>query len=81
LKLVHADATIKAHRFTTDNQGDIDHIEDFSIPVKTGQMIMIDVLGLHMNRSYFRHPGRSQLNDFTAMYWGRDVAEFKPDRF
>ncbi|KAJ7665990.1 cytochrome P450 [Mycena polygramma] len=65
MKIVHADTTIKAHRFTTNGKGEVDDVQDISVPVKTGSMIMIDVLGLHNN----------------PMYWGSDVAEFKPDRF
>ncbi|KAJ7778095.1 cytochrome P450 [Mycena metata] len=64
-KVVHADTVIPAHRFTTNAQGDVSDIQEISVPVKTGSTVMIDMLGLHMN----------------PMYWGRDVAEFKPERF
>ncbi|KAJ6557960.1 cytochrome P450 [Mycena capillaripes] len=64
-KIVHSDTTIKAHRFTTNSEGEVDHVQDFSVPVKTGAIVMIDILGLHNN----------------PMYWGKDVAEFRPDRF
>ncbi|KAJ7359619.1 cytochrome P450, partial [Mycena albidolilacea] len=64
-KIVHADTTIKAHRFTTTSNGDIDNIQNISVPVKTGNMIMVDIRGLHMN----------------PMYWGSDAASFKPERF
>ncbi|KAF7360194.1 Cytochrome P450 [Mycena venus] len=64
-KLVYADATIKAHRFTIDNQSKIDNIQEIHVPIKSGSMVLIDILGLHMN----------------PMYWGPDVASFKPERF
>ncbi|KAF7351367.1 Cytochrome P450 [Mycena sanguinolenta] len=64
-KQVHADATIPAHRFTTTARGEIDDIQDISISVKAGSVVMVDILGLHMN----------------PMYWGSDVADFKPERF
>jgi len=64
-KLVQSDATIKAHRFTTSAQGDIDNIQEFSVPLTAGSMVMFDILGLHLN----------------PMYWGRDAREFKPERF
>ncbi|KAJ7359621.1 cytochrome P450 [Mycena albidolilacea] len=64
-KLVHADTTIKAHRFTTTSNGDIDNVQDISVPVKAGSMVLVDIRGLHMN----------------PMYWGPDAESFKPERF
>ncbi|KAJ7185802.1 cytochrome P450 [Mycena filopes] len=64
-KLAHADTTIPAHRFSTTAEGDITDVQEISVPVKAGTTIMLDILGVHMN----------------PMYWGRDVAEFKPERF
>ncbi|KAJ7820996.1 cytochrome P450 [Mycena olivaceomarginata] len=64
-KIVHADTTIKAHRFTTTCNGDIGHVQDISLPVRTGSMVLIDIRGLHMN----------------PMYWGPDAESFKPERF
>ncbi|KAJ7820990.1 cytochrome P450 [Mycena olivaceomarginata] len=64
-KLVHADTTIKAHRFTTTSNGDIDNVQDISVPVKAGSMVLVDIRGLHMN----------------PMYWGPDAESFKPKRF
>ncbi|KAJ7108701.1 cytochrome P450 [Mycena epipterygia] len=64
-KLVHADTSIKAHRFATNSEGEIHDIQEFSVPVAKGSIVMLDILGLHMN----------------PMYWGRDVSEFKPERF
>ncbi|KAJ7359620.1 cytochrome P450 [Mycena albidolilacea] len=64
-KIIHADTTIKAHRFTTTSNGDIGSVQDISVPVKTGSMVLIDIRGLHMN----------------PMYWGPDAESFKPERF
>ncbi|KAJ6582916.1 cytochrome P450 [Mycena vulgaris] len=66
-KVVKADANIKAHHFTTNRENDIDtdSITEFSVPVTAGSIVMVDILGLHMN----------------PIYWGRDVTEFKPERF
>ncbi|KAJ7247919.1 cytochrome P450, partial [Mycena haematopus] len=64
-KVVHADTTIPAHRFPTTANGEIDNIQAVSISLKTGNIVMVDILGLHMN----------------PMYWGPDVAAFKPERF
>ncbi|KAJ6487752.1 cytochrome P450 [Mycena sanguinolenta] len=64
-KQVHANASIPARRFTTTAEGKIDKIQDISISLNKGSIVMIDILGLHMN----------------PMYWGPDVADFKPERF
>ncbi|KAF8162437.1 cytochrome P450 [Mycena galopus ATCC 62051] len=64
-KTVHADATIQAHRFTISTKDEIDNIQEISVPIKAGSIVMVDILGLHMN----------------PMYWGPDVASFRPERF
>ncbi|KAJ7774471.1 cytochrome P450 [Mycena maculata] len=64
-KLVHADATLTAHRFTPSATGTPTDVAPFAVPVKAGSMIIIDILALHMN----------------PMYWGADAVEFKPARF
>ncbi|KAJ7689403.1 cytochrome P450 [Mycena rosella] len=45
--------------------GDIRGATPFTVPVKQGSIVVIDILALHMN----------------PMYWGADAAEFKPARF
>jgi len=50
-KIVHADTTLTAHRFTSNSTGEINDIEPFSVPVEQGSMVVIDVLALHMNRA------------------------------
>ncbi|KAK7044834.1 cytochrome P450 [Favolaschia claudopus] len=66
-KLVHADATIPAQRFTTNASGkvDLDSIRDTTVHVKTGSMVMLDIFALHQN----------------PICWGPDATEFKPERF
>ncbi|KAJ7269650.1 cytochrome P450 [Mycena rebaudengoi] len=64
-KMANADMSLTAHRFSVDTQGDVVDITPFSVPVQAGSMIIVDILGLHMN----------------PMYWGRDVGDFKPERF
>jgi hypothetical protein len=81
-KIVHADTTIKAHRFTTTSNGDIDNIQDISVPVKTGNTILVDIRGLHMNRAFLLLLYAASVTHLsTAMYWGSDAASFKPERF
>ncbi|KAJ7118625.1 cytochrome P450 [Mycena crocata] len=64
-KIVHADSTLTAHRFSSGPTGAIENITPFAVPVTAGSMVIIDVLALHMNQ----------------IYWGRDVEDFKPERF
>ncbi|KAJ7185748.1 cytochrome P450 [Mycena filopes] len=64
-KIAHADTSLTAHRYTPGPNGDVADITPFAIPVKTGAVVVIDILGLHSN----------------PMYWGKDVDAFKPERF
>ncbi|KAJ7031965.1 cytochrome P450 [Mycena alexandri] len=64
-KIVHADTSVTAHRFTPGLNGEPTDVTPFSVPVKTGSVVVIDILALHSN----------------PMYWGNDVDDFKPERF
>ncbi|RDB30006.1 hypothetical protein Hypma_014135 [Hypsizygus marmoreus] len=64
-KLVTTDTTLKARRFSTTSMGKIRNVEQYEVPIKAGSMVLIDIIGLHMN----------------PIHWGEDVAEFKPERF
>ncbi|KAJ6570505.1 cytochrome P450 [Mycena vulgaris] len=64
-KIVQADTNLPAHRFTTGPGGGIEHITPFSVSVPKGAIVVIDIIGLHLN----------------PMYWGRDAEDFRPERF
>ncbi|KAJ7468039.1 cytochrome P450 [Mycena latifolia] len=64
-KVVQADTTLTAHRFTTGPTGEIQNVTPFSVPVRAGSWVVIDITALHMN----------------PIYWGQDAENFKPERF
>ncbi|KAJ7634640.1 cytochrome P450 [Roridomyces roridus] len=65
-KVTHSDATLTAHRFTCTATGEVSHVMPvFTVPVKEGSLVMIDILALHKN----------------PIYWGKDAEEFRPERF
>jgi hypothetical protein len=49
-KQVIKDTNIKARRFTTRSDGTIQDVEEYTVPIKGGSTIIIDILALHMNR-------------------------------
>jgi len=60
------DTTVTAKRFkTAESDGTIYDIEDFPVIIKQGSGILVDISAVHMN----------------PMHWGKDVNEFKPERF
>ncbi|KAF5379057.1 hypothetical protein D9615_005999 [Tricholomella constricta] len=64
-KHVHADTTLRARRFRSSPEGKVTNVEKFDVPVQSGSIVIIDIIGLHNN----------------PIHWGEDVAEFKPERF
>ncbi|GLB42347.1 putative cytochrome p450 [Lyophyllum shimeji] len=64
-KNVLADTTLTARRFSTSPEGKITNVEKYDVPIKTGSIVVIDIVALHNN----------------PIHWGEDVAEFKPERF
>ncbi|KAJ7668045.1 cytochrome P450 [Mycena rosella] len=64
-RIAHADTTLTAHRFSSSPTGEIQDITPFSVPVREGSIVAIDIMALHMN----------------PMYWGQDAEDFKPERF
>ncbi|KAJ6557996.1 cytochrome P450, partial [Mycena capillaripes] len=64
-KIVDSDTTLTAHRFTTGLTGEVKNVTPFTMPVRAGTIVIIDVRALHLN----------------PLYWGRDAADFKPKRF
>jgi hypothetical protein len=49
-KQVLEDTDIKARRFTTRSDGTVQDVEEYTVPIKGGSIIIIDILALHMNR-------------------------------
>jgi hypothetical protein len=49
-KCVAGDTALKAHRFTTDDNGKVQDIEEYNVPITSGSVLIIDILALHMNR-------------------------------
>ncbi|KAF8235020.1 cytochrome P450 [Tricholoma matsutake] len=64
-KQVLTDTDLKAHRFTTSHDGKVRDVEEYTVTIPGGSMVIIDISALHMN----------------PIYWGDDAAEFKPERF
>lgn len=78
------DTTVKAHRFSTTPEGKLCDVEEYDVLIPVDSLMVIDVIGLHMNRTWYEisvgHLPHALLA-FLAIYWGDDVAEFKPERF
>jgi hypothetical protein len=49
-KQVLTDTKIKARRFTTGDDGKVQDVEEYTVPIKGGSMVIIDIPALHMNR-------------------------------
>jgi hypothetical protein len=49
-KQVLTDTDIKARRFTTSHDGKVQDVEEYTVPIKGGSMVIIDISALHMNR-------------------------------
>ncbi|KAF8066025.1 cytochrome P450 [Lyophyllum atratum] len=64
-KHVRTDTTLSARRFSSSKEGKITNVERYDVPIKTGSLVVIDIVALHNN----------------PIHWGEDVAEFKPERF
>lgn len=64
-KHVRADTTLSARRFSSSPEGKITNVEKYEVPIKTGSIVVIDIVALHNN----------------PIHWGENAAEFKPERF
>ncbi|KAG5646335.1 hypothetical protein DXG03_003658 [Asterophora parasitica] len=64
-KHVQLDTRLSARRFQTNAKGEVTNVEKYDVPIKTGSIVIIDILGLHNN----------------PIHWGEDAANFKPERF
>ncbi|KAK0220202.1 cytochrome P450 [Armillaria fumosa] len=64
-KLVQANSIIPARRFQMSPEGKPYNIEQIPVAIEKGSLVIIDILGLHMN----------------PIHWGDDVEEFRPERF
>lgn len=49
-KIVGANTVLKARRFTTGRDDLVRNVEDYTVPIKGGSMVIIDIIALHMNR-------------------------------
>ncbi|KAF8186829.1 cytochrome P450 [Mycena galopus ATCC 62051] len=63
-KIVQADTTLIAHKIKTGTTDELDATQ-FSVPVRAGSIVILDIPAVHMN----------------PMYWGPDAEDFKPERF
>ncbi|TFK72438.1 cytochrome P450 [Pluteus cervinus] len=64
-KIAQADTTLTTKRFSTTEAGSITNIYQNTVAIERGSVVLIDVLGLHMN----------------PLHWGNDADKFKPERF
>jgi hypothetical protein len=80
-KHVLGDTTFKARRFTTSPDGKVRNVEQYTVPIKGGSMVIIDILALHMNREFLSSNFCTLSHVHSAIYWGDDVSEFRPERF
>lgn len=51
-KIVQGDAVLTAHKFTVSEEGKLENVLPFTIPVTKGDITMVDVTGIHNNRVY-----------------------------
>ena len=72
---------IKARRFTTSHDGKVRDMEEYTVLIKGGSLVVIDISALHMNREVRLTKIAKFLTLHSAIYWGDDVTEFKPERF
>ena len=88
-KRVTKDTTIKARRFKRCAEtGKIANVEEFDVPLVEGDVVLVDISGVHMNRmsltsllSFCFLPPDYRAFCPTAIHWGEDVNEFRPERF
>lgn len=52
-KQVLTDTDLKAHRFTTSHDGKVRDVEEYTVTIPGGSMVIIDISALHMNREVF----------------------------
>ncbi|KAJ6557994.1 hypothetical protein B0H19DRAFT_1149396 [Mycena capillaripes] len=64
-KIVQTDTTLTAHRFMTGLVGEVKDVTPFTMPVRAGSIVIIDIKALHLN----------------PIYWGPNAADFKLERF
>lgn len=51
-KHVFSDTVIRTRRFTTNPDGTLDKVEVVNTPIKAGSVIVLDIHGMHYNRTY-----------------------------
>jgi len=50
-KRVFSDTVIRTRRFTTNPDGTLDKVEVVNTPIKAGSVVVLDVHGMHYNRT------------------------------
>jgi len=79
---VTTDTCVKTKIF--DNHS-FEVLQEVDVPIQAGSDVVLDVLGLHMNRRLFKISDcfflTSRLPFYKALAWGRDVENFIPERF
>jgi len=79
-KMVQKDTILEARRFSTLADGRISDVQGVAVPIQKGGMCVVDIMGVHMNRESLPTI-RGFFIFLSAIHWGDDVDEFKPERF
>ncbi|KIY72214.1 cytochrome P450 [Cylindrobasidium torrendii FP15055 ss-10] len=64
-KLAQSDTVITSLHFSMGENGTIENITPFEVPIEKGTAMMVDIMGLHMN----------------PIYWGPNPGDFNPENF
>ena len=82
-KMVQKDTILEARRFSTLADGRISDVQGVAVPIQKGGMCVVDIMGVHMNREWGGSLPtiRGFFIFLSAIHWGDDVDEFKPERF
>ncbi|KAF5372606.1 hypothetical protein D9758_005238 [Tetrapyrgos nigripes] len=62
---VLSDTTLTSRRFEIASDGSAERVQEFDVSLKRGSQVIVDLTAVHRN----------------PIHWGRDVNEFKPERF
>ena len=80
-KMVQKDTILEARRFSTLADGRISDVQGVAVPIQKGGMCVVDIMGVHMNREWGGSLPTIRGLFLSAIHWGDDVDEFKPERF